>query len=197
MHRQTERYTDRQANRQIDRQARQAARKTDRQLDAPTTFQSITGFALPCLIHNNQPLNLCCTFPIFETSATALKTCKNTQRKTHTPSQKQHMPKTKCSSFLDQKDANPKTPIRSSRAQEKKRQPVSNPRNPSGVSVVGLSLRKDSSGRIGPRPGAAAATTISKESPRGSHTTSARGERRFWSQTTTMVVSKESSAPAE
>ena len=36
----------------------------------PTTFRSISGFALPSVIHNNY--NLSCRFPIFETSATAL-----------------------------------------------------------------------------------------------------------------------------
>ena len=36
----------------------------------PTTFQSISGFALQSVIHNNQ--NLSYRFPIFETSATAL-----------------------------------------------------------------------------------------------------------------------------
>ena len=35
-----------------------------------TTFGSISGFALPCVIHNNQLLLY--RFPIFETSATAL-----------------------------------------------------------------------------------------------------------------------------
>ena len=38
---------------------------------APTTFRSISGFALPSVIHNNQPF-LTYRFPIFETSATAL-----------------------------------------------------------------------------------------------------------------------------
>ena len=36
---------------------------------APTTFRSISGFALPPVIHNN---DLSYRFPIFETSATAL-----------------------------------------------------------------------------------------------------------------------------
>ena len=36
----------------------------------PSTFWSISGFALPFMIHNNQPLH---RFPIFETSATALR----------------------------------------------------------------------------------------------------------------------------
>ena len=35
------------------------------------TFRSISGFALPSLVHNNQPL-LQVSIPIFETSATAL-----------------------------------------------------------------------------------------------------------------------------
>ena len=35
----------------------------------PTTFQSISGFALPSMHHNNSPLLAC---PIFKTSATAL-----------------------------------------------------------------------------------------------------------------------------
>ena len=42
---------------------------------APTTFRSISGFALPSMIHNNQSL-LSVSVPIFETSATAL--CRTT-----------------------------------------------------------------------------------------------------------------------
>ena len=39
-----------------------------------TTFRSISGFALPSVIHNNQPVtSLSYRFPIFETSATALR----------------------------------------------------------------------------------------------------------------------------
>ena len=42
--------------------------------ETPITFRSISGFALPSVIHNNQP-----PLPIFETSATAL--CGTTGKK--------------------------------------------------------------------------------------------------------------------
>ena len=66
-----ERERKREKERERERKRERKREKEREREETSTTCRSISGFALPSAIHNNQSL-LYCRFPIFETSATAL-----------------------------------------------------------------------------------------------------------------------------